>query len=255
MYQFNMSIGNEKAHWFKDTEKVFVKKIKTRGGITAAVDQGGRLNISVACESKNKQDIVKTLRECIAEIFLTTVKLDYLSSVLTMPLLKSDSYKLLLHTLVAFDRDTERDIIYGVLSFGDSLALDGLFNFRLGELKKRWNDIAELAVNNSAYLNSDETLNELLKFLMSAISPKITKLEVVKRGDCYNIKGDMGGEFKYRITSPEQLMIYLINIAPVELILRGSFENDKIFDRLTGIFDITQDDGRYGKNLKTTPKS
>lgn len=241
MYQFNMSIDKAKSHWFENAEKLFGRKIKASGGITAAKECDGRLNVSVACENENKQKTVVAIRESIAEIFLTTVKLDYLNSALNMPLLKSDAYKILLHTLVAFDRDTEKEIIYSALNLGDNLALDGFFNFKLVELRKRWDDIAELAVNNSAYLKSDETLNELLKFLMSAISPKVTKLEIVKRNGYYSVKGNSNGDFEYRICSPEQLMVYLINIAPMELTLRGSFENDEIFDRLIGIFDVSGD--------------
>lgn len=241
MYQFNMSIDSGKAHWFESAEKIFGRKVKACGGITASKESDGRLNVSVACENENKQKIIAVIRECIAEIFLTTVKLDYLTTALNMPLLKSDAYKMLLHTLVAFDRDTEREMIRDALDIGDNLALDGFFNFRLADLRKRWDDIAELAVSNSVYLRSDDTLNELLKFLMSAISPKVRKLEIVKRNGYYSVKGNSDGEFEYRICSPEQLMVYLINIAPLELTLRGSFENDEIFDRITGIFDVSAD--------------
>ncbi len=242
MYQFNMSIDNTKAHWFHSTENAFGKRVRANGGIMAAKESDGRLNVSVACENENKQSLIKVIRDCIAEMFLTTVKLNYLRSALVLPSLGADAYNILLYTLVAFDRDTEKEIILGALNFGDNLALDGLFNFKLVELKKRWDDIAELAVNNSVYLSSDETLNELLKFLMSAISPKVAKLEIAKNKDFYRIRGKRGdGEFEYRVCSPEQLMIYLINIAPIELTLCGSFENDKIFNRLVSIFDIKSD--------------
>lgn len=238
MYQINFSVDKSKSHWYKDTEKLFSKRIRSSGGIVAATENGGRLDISVACENKDRQRIISTIREHIADMFLTTVKLEYLQAVLVLPGLKDDAYKLLLHTLAAFDRETERDIVYCALNFGDNVALDGIFYFRLAELKRRWDDIAELAVNNAVYLHNDETLNALLRFLISAISPKISRIEVVKQNGGYKIKGDGGGRFEYRVHSSEQLMLYLINIAPTQLTLCGSFENDNIVDRLTAIFDV-----------------
>lgn len=238
MYQINLSVDKSKSHWYRDTEKLFSKRIRSCGGIVAAKENGGRLDISVACENKDRQKIISTIREHIGDMFLTTVKFEYLRSVLALPGLKPEAYKLLLHTLAAFDRETERDIIYSVLNFGDNIALDGVFYFRLAELRKRWDDIAQLAVNNAVYLNNDETLNDLLRFLISAISPKINRIEVVKRNGGYNIKGDGDGRFEYRVCSQEQLMLYLINIAPTQLTLCGSFDNDSIVDRLTAIFDV-----------------
>jgi hypothetical protein len=141
-------------------------------------------------------------------------------------------------TLVAFDRDCERELIEKPLKIADNLALDGFYNFRLSELKKRWNDIAELAVSNSVYLNDDETLNELLRFLMSAISPKIMRLDVIKGERQYNIRGRYKESgFEYSVISPEQLMAYLINIAPVELTLHGGAWDDKLYKRLVSVFD------------------
>ncbi|MDR2201744.1 MAG: hypothetical protein LBP26_03140 [Clostridiales bacterium] len=233
-----MSINSENARWFRDMESVLSVKIGGAGGVMAAKENDGRVCVSVACENPRKAKISAAVRECVTQMYLTSAKYDYMSGILRLPALSRESYKILLHALVAFDRDAERDIIERLLKITDNLALDGFFNFRLAELRSRWNDIAELAVNNAAYLSSDETLDELLKFLMSAISPKIMRLDVFLRGGCYSVKGRyMDGEFEYRVFNAEQLMLYLINIAPLELNLFGGFKDDRLFKRLTGIFD------------------
>lgn len=238
MYQFNMSVNEENRAWVLEIERVLTLKIKNAGGLIALKDAQKRLNLSIACENKHKAAVIAAIKECVEEIFLTVVKRNYLSEKIKLPHIKHDSYKILLFTLIAFDRDIEREIVNANLKFTENLALDGFFNFKLFELKKRWEDIAELAVNNSAFLNNDETLNELLKFLMSSISPKINKLEVVKENNQYFVSGLYEDKnFEYSLNSSEQLMMYLINIAPLELTLKGNFENDKLYKRLVSIFD------------------
>lgn len=241
MYQFNMSVDAVNKAWILDIEKVLSLKVKSCSGLIALKESAKRLNLSIACENKYKNDIVIVLKDCITEIFLTVVKRGYLSEKLNTLHLKHEAFKILLHTLVAFDRDMEKEIIIRNLKFIDNLALDGLFNFKLFELKKRWDDIADLAVNNSSFLNNDETLNELLKFLMSSISPKINKLEVIKQKNQYFVSGEyLEKSFEYSISSSEQLMMYLINIAPLELVLKGNFEDDKLYKRLVCIFDAKE---------------
>ncbi len=241
MFQFNLSVDEANASWFWDMEKVLTHKIKAFGAVAAVKEESKRLNISVACENEFKNEVVFCIKDCVAEVFLSVVKLQYLKKTLVLPHLKKEAYRILLHTLVAFDRDLEKELILQNLKISDHIALDGLMNFKLTELKKRWNDIAELAANNSAYLNNDETLNELLKFLMSSISPKVNKLEVTKNPSDYGVSGKFNEkDFEYKLVSPEQLLLYLINAAPLELVLKGDFEDDILFKRLVCIFDAKE---------------
>jgi hypothetical protein len=220
-------------------EQVLCSRVKACGGLTATAECASRLNVSVACENERKECVADAVFGCVAEMYLTSAKLDYLSAALSLPAMSRDSYKILLHTLVAFDRDAEKEIIWRTLRITDNFALDGFFNFRLAELKKRWNDVAALATNNSAYLNDDATLNELLKFLLGAVSPKIMRLDVSKLDGQYSVKGRyLESPFEYRAATQEQLMIYIINIAPVELTLRGGICDDKLIERLAYIFDV-----------------
>ncbi|MCL2375601.1 MAG: hypothetical protein FWC82_03675, partial [Firmicutes bacterium] len=54
----------------------------------------------------------------------------------------------------------------------------------------------------------------------------------------YNIKGEYNkSNFEIKINSAEKLMIYLINIAPLELVLEGEFSDKQLYKRITSIFD------------------
>jgi len=245
MYQFNMSVNKKNAGWFSAIEKVFTIKMRALDGVVAFKDNASRIEISAACESERRGEAEEVIKHTLREMYLTVCKYEYLAGVLKIPALSRDSFKILIHTLVVFDREAENEIIENNLVLNDCLALDGFFHFRLGELKKRWDEIAQLASHNSLYLNHEETLNELLRFLISAVTPKIQKLSVSVSEGCYNVTGRyQNSNFEFRLLSPEKLLVYLINVAPLELTLDGEFSDERLYKRIVSIFD-----GKCAKNL------
>ncbi len=186
--------------------------------------------------------MLRIMRDSFIDMYATVVKYDYLKSVTRLPL-ERNSYNLLLHTLVAFDRENERELIQDALSLCNGMALDGIFYFRLRELKARWDEIGALASDNAAYLIDEDTLNELIRFLISAVSPKVMRLDICQHDEEYNVSGRLPeSEFEYNIMDTEQLLLYLIDIAPLELRLNGNFTDQHLYDRLIRIFDAKRVD-------------
>ena len=233
-----MSVNQKNTGWFSAIEKTLSIKLKALDGIVASKNNGLRVEISVACENAHRACAESIIKKTLRDMYLTVCKYDYLRDSLRLPALSEESYKILLHTLVVFDREAECEIIEKSLMLNDYLALDGFFHFRLGELRKRWDEIAQLASSNSLYLSREDTLNELLKFLMSAVAPKIQKLSVSALADRYNVTGQYGNsEFEFHIFSPDKLLIYLINTAPLELTLDGEFTDKRLHKRIVSMFD------------------
>ena len=157
------------------------------------------------------------------------------------------TYRLLLHTLVAFDRECERELLFSIVKVTQTISLDGLFDFRLSELKKRWDEIRALIVSNASFLHDELTLNELLRFLVSAIDPKIMKLELKQQGDEFLLTGvHNNSEFKLVTKGGDNLMLYLIDLAPIELEICGELFDNKLYCRLVEVFDA---------KVKTLPKN
>ena len=238
MFQFGFSVASEHENWYRAIEDVFTIKVKKHGGLIADVKKHDRIFVSVACESVGKAPLMRDLRNCLIDMYATVVKEEYLRQSIRLPI-ERNSYNLLLHTLVAFDRENEREIIESKLPIGDGIALEGVFHFRLQELRKRWEEIAELAKANAPYLIDEDTLNELIRFLISAVSPKIMRLEISQHDDNYNVCGHMAeSKFEYDIAGTEQLLLYFIDIAPLELKLNGQFTDKRLCERLVHIFDV-----------------
>lgn len=239
MFQFHMSINKSYIEWFNSIEKVLSIKLKSHSAIMASKLNGSRLDISIACETNHKTDVVQIIKSSISDMYLTVCKFNYLNEKLFLPYLKDDSKNILLHTLVAFDRECEASIIEENLVLDNSFALDGFFNFRLKDLKKRWDEIVDLAKNNAMHLSNEETLNELIRFLMSAVAPKIQKLDLSFSQGEFCIKGNYeNSNFEYKIVNKEQLLYYLINVAPIEINIYGKNFDSSVYNKIVNIFDV-----------------
>ena len=242
MYQLGFTVSKEYSHCYSLVEEVLGIKIKRIGGVCASVFKSGRTCVAVACERSDRNALVSILKEILGDMIATAVKYEYLKKRIKLPIDKN-SYDILIHTLVAFDRDNERELINSALIIEDGMSLDGIFNFRLGELRARWNEIARLATDNAFYLLDEDTLNELIRFLISAVSPKITRLDVSQQDDEYSVCGKLhDSEFVYNVIGTEQLMLYLIDVAPIELNLKGNFTDKQLYERLVRIFDAKRGD-------------
>ncbi len=241
MFQFGFSVAGEHANWFKTIEEVFAIRVKKCGGIYACAETPTATIVSVACE-KCKSQLLGEIRSCLIDMYATVVKYEFLRNAIKLPL-DRNSYNLLIHTLVAFDRENERELIESCLIMQDGMSLDGIFNFRMQELKKRWQEIADLAMSNALYLLDEETFNELIRFLIGAVNPKIMRLDVKQTDNRFNVCGHLPeSDFEYDIVGTEQLMLYLIDIAPLELRLSGNFTDKRLCNRLMQIFDAKRED-------------
>lgn len=237
MYQITLSIDGNKADWIYSFGEMIEKKLCECSAVSAVNLSGGRVYCSFGCEPAHKQQLISAVKECLADMFGVVCKFDFIKRNLTVKL-SNLNYEMLLHTLVAFDRENERKILNKLIKVEDGMALDGIFNFKMGELKQRWLEICDLTRNNGAYLYDDETYNELLRFLISAVNPKINKLTVRECNGKYRLTGSLKNSvLDLIICNSSELMYYLIDLAPLELIIDGGISNRELSKRLFGIFD------------------
>ncbi len=250
MFQITVSVDGSKADWLYSVEDIIKNKLGTCSAVTALHMSGSRLYCGFGCEPEFRVQMCSVIKDCLIEMFAVVTKFDYIKRNLSI-CLPSLRYEILLRTLVAFDRENEHKILSDVIAVEDGMALDGIFNFKLGELKERWLEICRLTISNGAYLNDDDTYNELLRFLISAVNPKINKLTVCERDGKYRLTGNLKNSLlDVNAGDSMELMYYLIDLAPLELVIDGGITNSELFGRLTGIFDAKMSNSRKNKTKK-----
>lgn len=85
----------------------------------------------------------KFTEEHIADIIAVGYKYEFFEKRLRLPLLSDLKKRLLYTALVAADYKEDKAFVKRRIRGFESYCLDGLFHFRLQELKKRWEEVAE----------------------------------------------------------------------------------------------------------------
>lgn len=105
--------------------------------------EGECTSIAVKAERAYCPYVRRFAEEHIADVLAVGYKYEYFRSRLPLPVLTPQQRRVLLTGLVAADYKEDRAYIQRRLRGFSSYCLDGFFHFRLQELKKRWEGIAE----------------------------------------------------------------------------------------------------------------
>jgi hypothetical protein len=120
----------------------------------------------------------KFTEEKIADIISVGYKYEFLKKRLALPLLNEQKKHLLLTAIVAADYREDKAYAVRKIRGAESYCLDGVFHFRLQELIKRWEGIAEYVPVNM----SEAGIEDFLSFLAEDGEGKI----FVKNGKIYD---------------------------------------------------------------------
>ena len=141
--------------------------------------QKGR-DSEIACRTEREYCpyVRKFAEEHIADILTIGYKYAFFEKRLPLPLLRQDQKRLLLTALVSADYKEDRAYALRKIRGYERYCLDGVFHFRLGELKARWEGIAEYIPTEMSNSNTESFLG----FLAEDGEGKI----FIKDGKVYN---------------------------------------------------------------------
>ena len=241
MFQLTIRVDTQRADWFNIFKSCLTEQKLADYAVVVSAERNNTILVSIGGEQQNKRKIIETVKEILTKVYLTVVKKEYIERRLKLMRIDNLSKFLIINTLVAFDRENEEKILGEELELGGCFSMDGYFNFRMRELKGRWADICRLASDNSEYLANDDTVNELLKFLISAVNPKVNKAEISQYGNEFEVtEHNYGNTRKRMFDSFEQLMLYMIDVAPQKTVIKGRLSDNSLQKRLVSIFDIVE---------------
>lgn len=237
MFQLNISLANENLGWFYSVSDVLEYRIKAADAVMAYSTNALRTGIHFACENSKRDTLLKALKGTFVDMYSHICKLEYISSRLSIAGLSDNANRLLWHTLVAFDRENEQALIENAFEIEEGITLDGIYRFKLRELRDRWNEICTLTKENSFFLVDEPTYFELLRFLISAVNPKVRSLTLRQEGNDYIVTGMSEENGLKLVLSKEELVYYLVDFAPLELVLYGEFSDAALKNQLQLLFD------------------
>ncbi len=100
-----------------------------------------RVVLIINCPEEYK-DIIRTeIADKVAEIITIKYKYDYFKKCLSVGGLSKLEKEILLTSLIAADLEDDKRYTYDRIKGYSEIAIDGIFNFRLKALKKKWEDV------------------------------------------------------------------------------------------------------------------
>lgn len=221
-----ISISQEKSFYLEHIRRQVGKGMpagRVSGGI---VCHEGTSYLRVNYDETVAEKIRRNLLDTVSEVISLGFKAEYLA--VKLRLKQGDLLtETLINTMSIFDSGTDKRIVLKSLEKLSDIDMDGLFMFRLEELKNRWNEIAEITGKGSLVAADAEVRGEFLRYLVSSIPSLIDKVTVDFTLAGYTLYDEEGAHIeKMRLFSPSasedsELMYNLICLAPRKVIITG----------------------------------
>ena len=142
--------------------------------------------------------------------------------------------------LVVFDRETDRYIVTHNLKLNEKFFIESFYDFRLRQLRSKWQELIKLANENANYLLCNDTFIDLLKFLIENIEISTGCINVVKENDSYKICDENFNEIEQEQDKENNeafLITSIINLSPKRInIYCDDTENSSALTLLSQIF-------------------
>jgi len=127
---------------------------------------------TVRLDVRNLAD-VEVLRDAIADVIVNDCKAHYILENMKLPIRDSFDRHLFISALCEFDREMDKYLTMEILQMTPTIVLSGYYDFKLGNLKIRWDEICMIANENIENLVAEGNFFELLRYLISNLEHRI----------------------------------------------------------------------------------
>lgn len=115
-------------------------------------------------------DIIKMeIKDKISEVVAIKYKYEFFKSSIKVMGLSKNEYEILMASLIAADLEEDKKYCFERLNSLDEIAVDGVYNFRLQLLRKKWSDIVSYIP--PCFVNSQ--LKDFITFLLENKKKKV----------------------------------------------------------------------------------
>ena len=197
MWEYSISFDRNNFELAKKTSEKIKRKTTQLNGITTILVGSYFVDVLVAVPDIYKDEIREYIIDIIVNIYTTTYKFDYLMRNFNFEVTDDLNMKAFVKALMVFDLETDRKIVIQKVCNNDNrIVVESFFNFRLGILKTRWDDLVNLVNDNVMYLMSKDTFIEFIKFLVSNLDSKCDFVCIKEENGDFCICDKEGKEIK-----------------------------------------------------------
>lgn len=189
MYEATVSVVKENGHLLDYVKEQLTPCIGEVDGITSELDETRRRYFSLACADTYRFQIQRKLNDAVSQALSLGYKNLFVRDLLKIN--KNNFYQnVLVNTICIFDNEYDKQIVSRVVDVDKTLCIDGYYNFRLGAIKKKWQEITKLVSDNFYVLSDNTMIVEFLQYLLESTPSKVKQLSVSIDGDSFVLYGN-----------------------------------------------------------------
>lgn len=221
MRELIFNVNKEDAYFIDYIHKKVSEPVRSVGGVCAVLEDENKKKLGIGIYDECFPIINKIAKTAVAEILAVGYKNRYLKEKIKID--SSDLIgKTLLDTMCIFDSNYDTNLIKRNIYDLDTISLEGCYNFRIKEIKRKWDDIVALSNSYSGFLSEKSVVYEFLAYLLDAIpclcdtisviiNDKIDEFQLLNQADVVLSKFEI---FSQNKTIQEELIFNLICYNP-----------------------------------------
>ena len=189
MYEATVSVEKINGHLLEYVKDQLAPCIGEIDGLTSEIEERDRDYFSLACADTYRFQVKRKLSDAVSQALTLGYKNIFVRKLLKID--KSNFYQnVLVNTICIFDNEYDKQLVSRVVDVDKTLCLDGYYNFRLGAIKKKWQEITKLVSDNFYVLSDNTLIVEFLQYLMESTPSKCKQLSVSVDGDSFVLYGN-----------------------------------------------------------------
>lgn len=188
MYEATVSVDKVNGHLLDYVKGQLEPTINEIDGIISEIDEKRRKYFSLACSDTYRFQIQRKLGDAVSQALTLGYKNVFVRNLLKVD--KGNFYQnVLVNTICLFDNEYDKQIVSRVVDVDKTLCIDGYYNFRLGTVKKKWQEVIKLVSDNFYVLSDNTTIVEFLQYLLESIESRVKQLSVSIDNDTFALYG------------------------------------------------------------------
>ncbi len=189
MFEFCIAINKEKNKQIGYAFDCFSAFTKQFGGVVTKNEKEfcDNIEIAFAVYDYEKNRAIKLIQNVACNLICNFEKLDFLCRFIKKDDAFENFYNAYIYSLLYFDRETDKYIVFKHLIINKKLVLASFFDFMLAPLKEKWTELISISNSNNSYLKGSQSILELIKFLIDNIEIKCDFVTIKMIGAKYEV--------------------------------------------------------------------
>lgn len=180
MWEFCINLSDKNISASKKVYLALKDFCKEYSAVVTTYERCGNISILVSAESCDEARFKHFISNVLSDLICDDFKLKYLEENLCLPNLDTISKKAFMQALLSFDKESDKFIVQKHINLENSIDVEAFYFFKLAMLREKWKELVQIANDNKAYLSSNETLVELLKFLVNNLELKNEEINLMQ---------------------------------------------------------------------------